>query len=88
MARSKEIIIGRNHTWDNVVLGTSKGWTLGKRQRAQQQCNRGIRIETCRKTTGRETVKRITNLLSHHKTARFGHCGGVYPFRNEKRDGK
>jgi hypothetical protein len=60
VARRKENNVGRNCTREKLVLKTSKGWTLGKRQRVQQQCNRGTRIETYRKTTGRETVKRIT----------------------------
>jgi hypothetical protein len=56
VARQKENFVGRNRNKDNVVLRTSKGWTLGRRQRAQQQHNRGIMIETYRKTNG---LKRI-----------------------------
>jgi hypothetical protein len=59
VTRRKENSIGRNCTREKVVLGNSKVWTLGERQRGQQQCNRGTRIETYRKTTGHETEKRI-----------------------------
>jgi hypothetical protein len=59
VARHKEHFVGRNRTSD-FILGTSKGWTLGRRREAQQQCNREIRIETYRMTTGHETMKRIT----------------------------
>jgi hypothetical protein len=51
VARRKGNIVQRNQTRD-VVLGTWKGQTLRKRQ-----CNRGIRIETFRKTTGMEIAK-------------------------------
>jgi hypothetical protein len=59
-ARRKENSIGRSWDKDNGVLRTSKGWPPERRQRAQQQPNRGIRVETYRKTTGLEIAKKIT----------------------------
>jgi hypothetical protein len=59
---------------DKAAQKTSKGWTLWRKQRAQQQCSKGIRkedlkklqlesmgsvIKTYRKTTRLEMAKRI-----------------------------
>jgi hypothetical protein len=35
--------IGKTRTRNNAVWGTSKEWTLGRRQWAPQQCSSGMR---------------------------------------------
>jgi hypothetical protein len=43
VAQSEGNVVGENWTRDKVVRGILKGWTLGRRQGAQQEFNRGIR---------------------------------------------
>jgi hypothetical protein len=74
VAWRKGNVIGENRTREKVVQGTLKGWTLGRRQRGQHECNKWLRkwdlkevwlestgnfIETFRKTNGLEITKRI-----------------------------
>jgi hypothetical protein len=42
------------------MLGTSKGWTLGRDNGRNRNVTRGTRIEPYRKMTGHETAMRIT----------------------------
>jgi uncharacterized membrane-anchored protein YhcB (DUF1043 family) len=87
VARRKEIFVRGNWT-RGVILGTSKGWTLGVRQRAQKQCNRGIRIETYRKTTGLEIAKQIAGSPIRLQHFKIWTLWRGRPLRNEKRSGK
>jgi hypothetical protein len=69
-ARRKENFVGRTRDKDNGVLRTSEGWTLGRKQRAQQQHNKGVKNPGAKwqlhvrneKTAGRIARK------SHEKT--------------------
>jgi hypothetical protein len=60
VARCKENSVEKNRTRDKVMLGTLKGWTLGRDNRRNCNVTRGTRIEPYRKMTGHETAKRIT----------------------------
>jgi hypothetical protein len=55
VARRKENSIGRDRRRDKMMLGTSKGWALGRDNGRNHNVTRGTRNEM----TGHETAKRI-----------------------------
>jgi hypothetical protein len=57
VAQRKENSIGKDHTRDKVMLGTSKGWMLERENRHNHNLIRGTRIEPNRKMTGLEIAK-------------------------------
>jgi hypothetical protein len=59
LARRKENSVGRDRSRDKMMLGTSKGWALGRDNRCNHNVTRGTRIEAYKKMTGQETAKRI-----------------------------
>jgi hypothetical protein len=66
-ARHKEDFIGRSRDKDSGVLRTSKGWTLGRKQRAQQQHNTGT------KNPGAKWQQRLRNEKTAGRIARKSH---------------
>jgi hypothetical protein len=59
VAWRKENSVGRDHTRDKVMLGTSKEWMLERDNGRNRNITRGTRIEPYRKMTGLEIARRI-----------------------------
>jgi hypothetical protein len=94
VARRKGNVVGENRTRDNVVRGTPKGRTLERRQRAQEQCDKGIRkrdvkelrLEMLSRHSGRQldwtSRSELPDLRLGCERSTTGPYGGVGPIRN------